>query len=184
MPAPVKGGDRKVRSETVTVRLDPKLRYLAELAARKQRRTLSSYVEWAIEASLERVDLADSGNGPAVTVSDGAAQLWDVEEPDRFGKLALRYPELLTHHEQTVWKLLRENGYFWRGHFDPQTDHWTWSIGEESLVWERLRTFWSLLNQVARGQAGKCVLPKWTGKRPPEPRPEASKTDDEDIRSE
>ena len=42
------GGGKLSRSETVTVRLDPKLRYLAELAARLHRRTLSSYVEWAI----------------------------------------------------------------------------------------------------------------------------------------
>ena len=36
------GGGKLSRSETVTVRLDPKLRYLAELAARIHRRTLSS----------------------------------------------------------------------------------------------------------------------------------------------
>jgi hypothetical protein len=43
------GGGKLSRSETVTVRLDPKLRYLAELAARLHRRTLSSYIEWAIK---------------------------------------------------------------------------------------------------------------------------------------
>ena len=42
------GGGKLSRSETVTVRLDPRLRYLAELAARLHRRTLSSYVEWEI----------------------------------------------------------------------------------------------------------------------------------------
>ena len=41
-----KGGGAKLsRSETVTVRLDPKLRYLAELGARSQRRTVSSFIE-------------------------------------------------------------------------------------------------------------------------------------------
>ena len=55
-PGPTKrrgGGGKLARSETVTVRLAPKLRYLAELAARKQRRTLSSFIEWAIEETLE-----------------------------------------------------------------------------------------------------------------------------------
>ena len=47
------GGGKLARSETVTVRLDPKLRYLAELAARLHRCTLSSYIEWAINASLD-----------------------------------------------------------------------------------------------------------------------------------
>ena len=47
-----KSSDSKRKSEVVTVRLDPKLKYVAELAARRQRRTLSSYIEWAIEDSL------------------------------------------------------------------------------------------------------------------------------------
>ena len=48
------GGGKLARSEVVTVRLDPRLRYLANLVARKQRRTLSSFIEWAIEESLTR----------------------------------------------------------------------------------------------------------------------------------
>lgn len=35
------GGSKLIRSETVTVRLDPKLRYLASLAARKQHERLT-----------------------------------------------------------------------------------------------------------------------------------------------
>src|SRR6516165_4850387 len=64
-PKRVRGGKRKgggaklVRSETVTVRLDPKLRYLGEIAARKQRRTVSSFIEWAIEDVLRRVSIEE-----------------------------------------------------------------------------------------------------------------------------
>ena len=53
------------KSEVVTVRLDPKLKYLAELAARKHRRPLSSYIEWAVEQSLSRVWLEEPFNGDA-----------------------------------------------------------------------------------------------------------------------
>jgi len=100
------------RSETVTVRLDPKIRYLAELAARKQRRTLSSYIEWALEDSLARVALYQGSgyNDTSTTVADEAAQLWDVDEAERFARLAIRYPELLTHQEQEWWKLLGDSG--------------------------------------------------------------------------
>jgi len=38
----------------VSVRLTPKLRYLADVAARVQRRTLSSYVEGAVKYALSR----------------------------------------------------------------------------------------------------------------------------------
>src|SRR5689334_3301732 len=89
-------GGRK--SEVITIRLDPRLKYLAELAARRQRRALSSYVEWAIEASLSHVS-PHSENGPQQrheTLAEVASALWDVDEADRFSKLALRYPDLLT----------------------------------------------------------------------------------------
>lgn len=40
------------RSETVTVRLDPRMNYLTELAGRAQRRTKSSFIEWAVQKAL------------------------------------------------------------------------------------------------------------------------------------
>ena len=153
------GGGKLSRSETVTVRLDPKLRYLTELAARKQRRTLSSFIEWAIEDALGRVYL-DDGNGHGTSVSDVANSLWDVDESDRFAKLALRFPELLTHEEQVLWKLVRENGLLWKGKHDS-TGVWTWRIVEESFVMESLREHWLKFNAVACGEAEPSTLPKW-----------------------
>src|SRR5450631_1826768 len=81
------GGGKLARSETVTVRLDPKLRYLAELAALKHRRTLSSYIEWAIEDSLSRVQIREGSgynNDMGSTVAGDAEYLWDVDDSDRF----------------------------------------------------------------------------------------------------
>ena len=106
------GGGKLARTETVTVRLDPKLRYLAELAARKQRRTLSSYIEWAIEDSLKSV-LLYQGTGyngdDDVSVAEEAGRLWDVDDAERFLRLAIHYPDLLTHQEQEVWKLVQDS---------------------------------------------------------------------------
>lgn len=105
----------------MTVRLNPKLHYLAELAARQQRRTLSSFIEWATEESLqyvtieERWHLATRTADKRSTVADIAREVWEVDEIDRFFKLVLRYPHLLTHEEQVLWKLIRENAYLWYG---------------------------------------------------------------------
>jgi hypothetical protein len=148
------GGGKLSRSETVTVRLDPKLRYLAELAARRQRRTLSSFIEWAIEENLKSVHL--NSDDPSTSISSQAAELWDVDEPDRFAKLAIRYPQMLTHDEQVVWKLIRENGCVW--HRD-RFGHW--SIGLNSLSFVRLREHWSTFKSVARGELPESKLPKW-----------------------
>jgi hypothetical protein len=101
------GGGKLTRTETVTVRLDPKLRYLAELAARKQRRTVSSFIEWAVEESMKHTYLDSNAS-----IDDMAGSLWDVDEPDRFAKLAFAHEFMLTHEEQVLWKLICENGSF------------------------------------------------------------------------
>ncbi len=103
-----RGGAKLSRSEVVTIRLDPKLRYLAELASRKQRRTLSSFIEWAIEESLKRESVCHSNNYDNVTFFDAAENLWDVNEVDRLISLAAKYPHLLNHEEQVLWKLIHE----------------------------------------------------------------------------
>lgn len=150
------GGGKLTRSETVTVRLDPKLRYLADLAARKQRRTLSSYVEWALEDSLSRTYLYTNGD---TSLADEASKLWDVDEADRFAKLAFRHPDLLTHEEQVRWKLIRENGYLWKGGYVGKDKKWSWDVDEGSLIFEQLRQHWAAFCAVAEGRTE--TLPTW-----------------------
>jgi hypothetical protein len=140
-------GSRLTRSETVTVRLDPKIRYLAELAARKQRRTLSSYIEWALEDSMARVELyhgSGYNNDTSTTVADEAAHLWDVDEAERFARLAIRYPELLTHKEQEWWKLLVDSGLLLPAQSrrpSGQRD-WDWATLEDQ-VFPAIRRCWA-----------------------------------------
>lgn len=154
-------GGKLSRSETVTVRLDPKLRYLAELAARKQRRTLSSYIEWAVEKSLEEVKLYEGSgyNGDeSITVAEATVLLWDVDECERFVKLAIRYPELLTHEEQERWKMLHDSTILSpaRGR-DARSGEvvWNWAKLEDRVLPD-LRRFWSdLLEAQIAGPLGR-----------------------------
>jgi hypothetical protein len=161
-----KGGARLNRSETVTVRLDPELRYLAELAARKQRRTLSSFIEWGVEESLRHVYLQEIWNPMTRTMlrtslADKAAELWDVGEMERFFRLALRYPELLHHEEQVLWKLLRHYALLWLGRetaFEELTEDLNILVTRMAL---RIGPYWEAFKQVAAGEADKSILPAW-----------------------
>lgn len=183
-------GSQRIRSETVTVRLDPRLRYQAELAARKQRRTVSSFIEWSIEDAMERVILAEGYDPEGIpyktSISDVIAKLWDVDDADRFAKLALNFPDLLNHTEQVLWKLVKENGALWRGTYGPSgLNEWAWVVREESLILERLRFYWEVFGKVARGEAQKSELPAWPKfktKPPTPPLPKAKPPpDDEDV---
>ena len=151
------------RSITVGVRLDPKVRYLAELAARKQRRSLSSFIEWVVQESFERILLREKGsladNDHETSIADAADWLWDIDEADRFARVALFYPDLLTHEEQVTWKLIRENEYLWRGYRDNVTGEWTWRTDQKNFMFERLREHWDKFKAVAAGEAHKSTLP-------------------------
>lgn len=156
------GGGKLSRSETVTVRLDPKLRFAAELAARKHRRTLSSFIEWAVEESVKNVSL----DGLKATAYSAIDLAWDVDESDKFVKMALYYPNLLTHDEEVLWKLIRENGYLWKGHYRDNkprgVGEWTWKIDLDSIIFKHLRENWELFGLVAKGRIGIGCLPEWT----------------------
>jgi len=177
-------GGKLSRSETVTVRLDPKLRYLAELAALKHRRTLSSFIEWAIEDTLSRVKLKEGSgynNDYGVTVADEAPALWDVDDADRFAKLALHYPDLLTHEEQKRWKLIRENSFVWRGQYDSRGE-WAWRVEETKLNFERLREHWEDFCAVARGERDVSILPRVVSQKESKEGPSKSNDEfDDDI---
>ena len=155
------GGGRLQRTQTVTVRMDPKQRYLAELAARKQRRTLSSFVEWVIAEAVPHVILYEDPRGEKETRTIGEEQdtLWDVEEGERLVRLGSIHPNLLTYDEQILWKLVRENGYFWKG--KSKDGEWTWEFFYGQLHTTRLRKYWELIKAVARGEKDHSELPAW-----------------------
>ena len=165
--SPKKGGGKLNRSETVTVRFDPKLNYLCELAARAQRRTKSSFIEWAVADSLKSVILPEVstyddsiGDMREANLQENASPLWHVDEPDRVVALALLAPALLTHDEQLIWRLVRENGLLWRGRYDSD-GKWSWDLKEVSLIRDRLREHWDTFKSVAAGEKDSTSIPTW-----------------------
>jgi hypothetical protein len=133
------------------VRLDPRLRYLAELAARKQRRTLSSFIEWSIEDALTRLTLGGFPGGPAgASIDQEASMLWDIDEAERFTRLAFCHPELLTYEEQRIWKILNDS--FLLSPAYKSELGWSWEIFEERVI-PVIRDYWPDLMMAALGSA-------------------------------
>lgn len=156
------GGGKLDRSETVTVRLDPKLHYLAQLAARKHRRTLSSFIEWAVLKSFEDFEMSHGSgyNGDeSVYLKDVEVRLWDVDVSERFARLAILYPDLLTHEEQERWKMLMDSQLLSVA-FQRRNDFrvWDWPVLED-LVFPIVRQYWDGL--LAAHAAGDAMARKW-----------------------
>jgi hypothetical protein len=137
--------------------MDPKLRFLVEVAARAQRRTVSSFIEWAIEQVLERVIVMSYAEAE-VSLDFLSEFVWDPDEADRFAKLALYFPSLLTYEEQLLWKRIRECEAVWRADFQTRR---TMTVNEQeaTLDYPQLRLYWNALKQVALGEADASMLP-------------------------
>ncbi len=138
-------GEKLFRTKAVGVRLDPKLKYAAELAARKQRRTLSSFIEWAIQEAVNEVQVTKQH-----TAGEAINDVWDVFEADRFVMTAANLRELLTHDEEVMWKLMEEHDAMWRG---GKRD-----LG--NLRYDLLREHFETFKKVAKGELDEKVLEK------------------------
>ena len=168
------------KSEVIGVRLDPKQRYLAEVAARQHRQSLSGFIDWAIQKALAQVELGPKSE----TVAEKASVLWDVDEPDRLAKLAFNYPHLLSYEEQVIWKMVTEDPEYWtpestleeiigRGDSSGKVTHVPEAgvldlrkLGMEErildaahLQWNVLRAKWPMLVAAARGEAPRKSTP-------------------------
>lgn len=180
------GGGKLSRSETVTVRLDPRLNYLTELAARAQRRTKSSFVEWAVETVLDEVSVPGTGgyNAEPSSIEDLASSLWDVDEADRLANLALYAPILLTHEEQVLWKVICNYIHVWRGGWrsiNESEEEWTYDIDPQSLIRDRLRDTYEQIKRVAQGEMSPSQL-QFNRKRRPKIKAQVFDTDlDDDV---
>jgi len=104
------GGSKLARTEIVQVRLDPKLRFMAELAARKHRRTLSAFIEWCVSEMVMRVEV---GIVDSETAFDAMQYVWHSHEANRFRSLAITYPYLMTYEENRLWDLIKEKQPIW-----------------------------------------------------------------------
>lgn len=156
-----KGGGTLNRTETVTIRLDPRLNYLCDLAARAHRRSKSSFVEWAIEQALQLVRVPGTqgfDENEDATLDEIAVQLWDIDEADRLAALAFQAPSLMTHEEQVLWKIIRDYGWVWKGVYvdDPwrkTQEKWTWTPDAyDKLILKNLRDNFDDIKLVAAGE--------------------------------
>lgn len=106
------------KKEVLSLRIEPKLRYLIDLASRIQRRNLTNYVEWALEESLKSVTL-ECHDGVTKDMSVYEAGnipnfIWSTDEAHNFFILATTYKELLTYEEQRILEIIQSLPYLFR----------------------------------------------------------------------
>ena len=134
MAARAKKGTRTTR-ESLTLRFDPKTRFGLELLARKQHRTVSAVVEWAVGMALNHPSeglMFRWGKGEAELLLD---RVWDVSEPDRLIRLAEIFPDLLSYDEGWIWKVLTENAPI------TKKEDGSWNMDVIRQDWEKIKEY-------------------------------------------
>lgn len=98
-----KGGLTK--SEALQVRFDPMLRWAVEILAGRERRTLSSAIEWSVERAVKEMPVSERA-GRTITAWQVAESCWHPDPVWRLQLFASQYPELLTFDERNKWQAL------------------------------------------------------------------------------
>ena len=154
------------KSQMVSLRLDPRMRYLAGLAAKRQHITLTEFIHRAIEQAFHAIPVA-RGLG---SIADYGEWLYDFDEITRFVRLAHSFEDLLDRDELLIWKVIRDNKYFWNN------EPWTFPVVLEKPLStgsrhpppvirtpspdiEKIRKHWKQIIAVAREDAPPDTLP-------------------------
>ncbi len=104
---------KPTRSETLGLRLDPRLKFALELLSREQRRSISGTVEWCVERALrsEHTEAIDSGEW---TFEEMTYRIWDVDPLRQMVNLCAIAPKLATFEELQKYRILTLTSDLWR----------------------------------------------------------------------
>jgi len=142
------------KGEVITVRLSPKLKYALELLSRKQHRTQSAVVTWAIQEMINTDHglLKTNTRGTKISVDNMLEVLWDVHPADRLVKLVTHWPELMTYEEDSMVESIIDNEWGWPKKGDRAT--------------KELRNIWSdLFFHYETGEWMEAQEPDWDAMR-------------------
>ncbi len=140
---------RQAKSETLTIRLDPKTRFVLEYMSRLKGQNITTVVERSI------YEAANSSGGFGRDASDWK-QLWDVSDGVRSIKIAKEEGVFTTYEEDKMLEFVSAHKEFFFA--DNEMKHFRrWSI---DILWPNIRTYieeWS--NDIASDyfKAGKSM---------------------------
>lgn len=103
------------RTNVVTLRVTPQVRFGLELLAQERGETLTEVVTWAVKQvfGTEQVGLLRyaTGEHSATRVLD---RVWSPYEYERVVRLGMYFPELMSDRQRQLWSRVRESRKYWK----------------------------------------------------------------------
>lgn len=152
-------GSRK--TETLTLRLDPKVKFTIDVISRVKRQSITGVVEAAVEALVFDLDVPfhDGGNTENCSVANAVTEVWSTDESERFVNFCYHLPNLLTFEEQRIWETIKASPVFMEKAPAKIGTHWQVE-GVGRLNREYIRMFWSdLLEHVEENKESRTIVP-------------------------
>jgi hypothetical protein len=149
------------KTETLTLRLDPKVKLMIELISRIRRQSITGVVEAAIEEIAFDLDAPFVTGGEAHPMSLGStiSEIWSTDESERFINLCFYLPSLITYEEQRLLETIKASQSF----FSDETG--AMAIGGKlpgigQLDRQKIRRWWSeLLAHVDDHRESRTITP-------------------------
>lgn len=166
-------GGKLSRSEIIQARLNPRVRFMSELIATHQRRTLSSLVESSLEeyANSAPIVVTIEGKEERFYFNELVEELWSPDEVVRFTNTAFVDVELLGIYGCSLWDFILCTPYFWahyeipikdrKGNFIKKT--WEPYHHKNGLLIENLKKYWDLIQ--TEEDREKVGIPDELGKK-------------------
>lgn len=149
------------KTETLTLRLDPKVKMMIELISRIRRQSITGVIESAIEEIASNTDTPFSVDGRTRSsdVSTMMRDLWSTDESERFINLCYHCPALMTYEEQRIWETVKASAIF-DGNVEGAAQT-AWEIeGLGFLDYLQIRHHWvELLEHVEANKDSRTIVP-------------------------
>jgi len=114
-----------IKGGSITIRVEEKLKFALELAARKNNSSISSVILNAVQPYLQSSEskllVQDKNNNNQLTPIQDIA--WDRIDAIRLVKLALADASLLNEIEELAWRIIVEQPYYWDDSLNPRYEH-------------------------------------------------------------
>lgn len=149
------------KTEALTLRLDPKVRFLIDLLARQKRQSITGVIESAIETYasnfLIEADLWSEEDGEekqqTVSMYRLSKELYSTDDSWRFMMLVWHCPRLLSYEELRLKETIYKSEFLW-----DEYPHSTSAV--DDIDTDLLREHWiSLLNHVEEHKSSPIVVP-------------------------
>lgn len=149
------------KTETLTLRMDPKVKFLIEIISRVRRQSITGVVEAAMEETAFDLDVPYVEDGKSETRALGAvfSDIWSTDESELFINFCAHMPTLLTYEEQRIWETIKISPVF---HESKNSKVLTdWSIeGVGRIDRGMIRNFWEdLVEHSIQNRESRTVVP-------------------------